>query len=228
MRWIFFALVFANLLLLGVFWQQQTLAPQQVSGPIGVPDDSRRLQLVSELEQPLQALRLPAGRKSEVRPMCYVAGPYGDELDARHLLARAEALGLDGRINRVEVATEEPSEYWVHVPPRSSRAEAMRILKELQQRKIDSYIITQGDLAEGVSLGLFRNKTSAYGLQEKVDGFGIPVNVRVMHKSEQEYWVEIDQVSQLNDKMRERIRAGDANIGWQQVACGISAPANTK
>ena len=93
----------------------------------------------------------------------------------------------------------------------------------VQKRKIDSYIITQGELAEGVSLGLFRNKSSASGLRKKVESFDIPAEIKTMHKSKREYWVEIAQVSQLNEKMRERIRAGDEGVIWQLVACGDSA-----
>jgi len=219
MRWIFFALVFGNLLLLAVFWQQQ-LAQAPVAGQVlDVPDSSRRLQLVSEVDQPLVPVAAKARAGSHRAPMCYVAGPYPDELDARHLLARAEALALDGQINAVDIATDEPSEYWVHVPPRATRAEALRVLRELQKRKVDSYIITQGELAEGVSLGLFRNKASASGLQKKVEGYDIPAEVKVITKSVREYWVEITQVAQLNDKMRERIQAGDDSISWELVAC---------
>ena len=225
MRWIFFALVFANLLLLAVFWQQQTLEQAPMIAEFEVSDSSKHIQLISELEQPLVAVVEQAGEGQVRAPSCYVAGPYADEIDERHLMARAEALGLDGIIKAVDIATDKPSEYWVHVPPRATRSEALRILKELQKRKIDSYIITQGELAEGVSLGLFRNKNSATGLQKKVEGFDIPVEIKTMHQSKREFWVEIAQVSQLNEKMRERIRAGDDAIDWQLAACSHS-PAN--
>ncbi|WP_419812531.1 hypothetical protein [Bacterioplanoides sp.] len=219
MRWIFFALVFANLLLFAVFWQQQGRDSLPVEQTIQVADSNKQLQLVSELEAPLVPV-VARPEDNEVRQArCYVAGPYNDELDARHLLARAQALALAGSINAVDISTDEPSEYWVHVPPRATRGEALKTLRELQQRNVDSYIITQGDLAEGVSLGLFRNQASAQGIKKKVERFEIPVDIRVITKSVREYWVEIDQVAQLNEKMRERIQAGDSGISWQQAAC---------
>lgn len=218
MRWIFFALVFGNLLLLAVFWQQQALRDAPLVTHLEVPDSSKRIQLVSELTQPLNEVVVSEVAVERDR-MCYVAGPYKDELDSKHLLARATALGLDGQINAVDIASGKPSEYWVHVPPRATRSEALRILKELQKRKIDSYIITQGELAEGVSLGLFRRQQSAAALQKKVEAFDIPVEIYNVTKSEREYWVEIKQVSQLNEKMRARIQAGDDAIEWQLVSC---------
>jgi len=218
MRWIFFTLVAGNLLLLVVFWQKQN--QPLPDGPAAVvAAEGRTLTLVSEAGQALQ----PAIKKNRTEnghePLCYVGGPYTDAIDARHLLARVEAVGLTGKIKTLEVTTDTPSEYWVHVPPRSGREEALRVLKELQGRKIDSYIITQGELAEGVSLGLFRNRESAVQLQKQVAAFDIPVTVKVVNESAREYWVEVKEVSQLNERMRERIQAGDSNISWEMVAC---------
>ena len=218
MRWIFFTLVFGNLLLLATFWQKQGEVNAAPPGAMEIPGSVKRLQLVSEAGDSLQPAA-PRATSDHRDSLCYVAGPYADELDARHLLARVTALSLHGRINIVEIASGEPSEYWVHVPPRATREEALRTLKELQKRKFDSYIITQGDLAEGVSLGLSRNKESAYGLQKDVESSGIPVEVLVVTKSVREYWVEVIEVSQLNERMRERIQAGDKEISWELVEC---------
>jgi len=40
-------------------------------------------------------------------------------------------------------------------------------LKELQVRKIDSYLIAQGEMKSVFSLGLFRKIDSAKGMQER-------------------------------------------------------------
>lgn len=219
MRWIFFSLVFGNLLLLVVFWQKQQTAAADVAA-LELPGNVRPLLLVSEAGESLRPLSKTAQTQSLSRSdMCYAAGPYSDELDARHLLARVAAVGLTGKLNTVEVETGQPAEFWVHVPPRSSREEALRTLKELQKRKVDSYIITQGDLAEGVSLGLFRNKDSAYNLQKQVAEYGMAVEVLVVNESRREFWVEVVEVAQLNERMRERIQAGDADINWELTAC---------
>lgn len=219
MRWIFLTLVFGNLLLLALFWQQQNRTELIPVAALELPAQGRQIQLVQEVPEPLPAASARAAANGERAPLCYMAGPYADELDARHLLARAAALSFSGRINTVEIATGEPAEYWVLVPPRASRAEAMRVLRELQQRSYDSYIVTQGELAEAVSLGLFRNKESAYRLQKTIEGYDIPAEVRVMNKASREYWVEIREVAQLNERMRMRIQAGDSNIGWELVEC---------
>lgn len=219
MRWIFLTLVFGNLLLLGYFWQQQNSTPIAAAvAPLDVPSGGKQLQLVSELAQPLPASRVQKTAQGRAA-LCYVAGPFTDEIDAKHLQARAQALGFSGRLNAVEISSDEPAEYWVYVPPRASREAALRTLRELQNRKFDSYIITQGELAEGVSLGLFRNQERAYGLQKNVAAFDIPVEVRVVNKTTREHWVEIVETAQLNEPMRDRIRASDSFIRWELVEC---------
>lgn len=218
MRWIFLTLVFGNLLLLTFFWQQQnTVEPTEVTA-VELPSEGKTIQLVNELDKTLPSNQQDK-KKVKRAQLCYVAGPYADTEQASHLLSRAKSLGFSASINTVEVAGDEPSEYWVYVPPMVSREVAMRTLRELQQRKIDSYIITQGELAEGISIGLFRNKGSAYGLQERIKALSIPVEVRVINKDTQEYWVEIKETSQLNEALRKKIRAKDVNIAWELVEC---------
>ncbi|WP_430461201.1 SPOR domain-containing protein [Thalassolituus sp. LLYu03] len=220
MRWIFFSLVFGNLLLLVVFWQKQAAAPSVPVPVVDLQGNARSLLLVSEAGDMLQPLERKIQQKAPSRDdLCYAAGPYAEELDAKHLQARVAAVGLSGRIKTLEVETGEPAEYWVHVPPRASREEAIRILKELQKRKLDSYIITQGDLTDGVSLGLFRNKDSADQLQKRVEGYDIPVEVLVVNQSRREFWVEVVEASQLSERMRERIQAGDEEISWELTSC---------
>lgn len=219
MRWIFLTLVFGNLLLLGYFWQQQNTAPiTATAAPVDVPGGGKQLQMVSELAQPLPATNQQKNQPDRAT-LCYVAGPFADEIDARHLQARSQALGFSGRLSVVEISSDEPAEFWVYVPPRASREAALRTLRELQNRKFDSYIITQGELAEGVSLGLFRNQERAYGLQKSVAAFDIPVEVKVVNKTVREHWVEIVETAQLNEPMRDRIRASDSQIRWELVEC---------
>lgn len=218
MRWIFFTLVVGNLLLLVVFWQKQNQPAANVA-VAELQSKGRTLLLVSEAGDSLKPVRKKPAAQKNHEQLCYVAGPYADEIDARHLLARVDAVGLTGSIKTLEVTTDTPAEYWVHVPPRSGREEALRVLKELQKRNFDSYIITQGELAEGVSLGLFRKKDSALSLQKEVSAAGIPVAIKVVNESSREFWVEVKEVTQLNERMRERIQAGDESISWEMVDC---------
>ena len=217
MRWIFYSLVIANIVVAGYFLAQpksESVANTVAAAPIA----GKTLRLVGEAEQPLA----PAPKSefsSAPRQLCYVLGPYKDDLDARHVQARAAALSLTGMINSIGVGEQADIEYWVHVPPRIDRAAAMATLKELQRRSIDSYIITQGDLAEGISLGLFHSLDSAKKLKAEVEVYEFPVDILEMGKRQLEYWVEIREVAQLTERMRERVQAGDHGVEWKLVEC---------
>lgn len=217
MRWIFYSLVIANIVVAGYFLAQpksESVANTVAAAPIA----GKTLRLVGEAEQPLA----PAPKSefsSAPRQLCYVLGPYKDDLDARHVQARAAALSLTGMINT-----------WRYMNPifdigllananAIDRAAAMATLKELQRRSIDSYIITQGDLAEGISLGLFHSLDSAKKLKAEVEVYEFPVDILEMGKRQLEYWVEIREVAQLTERMRERVQAGDHGVEWKLVEC---------
>lgn len=219
MRWIFLTLVVANLAVLFFFWQQPQASNTQDSPESSVDDNrqGKRLRLVSEQSAVPERSRTP--NISNRAPICYVAGPYDDELDAKHLLARAASLGFKGQLNTLKVPTDKVGEYWVHVPPRANRTRALRVLKELQQRQVDAYIITQGELADGISLGLFRKRESADALYKQVSEYGIDVAIKDVAQSKTEYWIELPNTKQLTPELRQRILANDTDIEWQQANC---------
>jgi len=56
----------------------------------------------------------------------------------------------------------DPSErWWVHLPKFESEARAREVLKELQARGIDSFLIRTGELTGGISLGVFSFQSRA-------------------------------------------------------------------
>jgi len=168
-----------------------------------------------ELPTRQQPLRITDGKK-----LCYALGPYTDDISARVAQARSLELGLTGLINQLQVPNLKDAEYWVHIPPLESRQAAMEKLGELQRRSVDSYIITQGDLVDGISLGLFRKESSATNLTNKLKGMGFAnVAIKEIGATDTEYWIEVREITKLDDVTRRRIRAEDADVQWQMVAC---------
>ncbi len=216
MRWIFFSLVFGNLLLLVMFWQQPA-APAPTAS-IQIPNHSQRLLLTSETTS-LVARANSVSTPSSTVVTCYAAGPFADEMDARHVQARSAALNFAVTLFSLDKVSDRPSEHWVYIPPRPSRDAAMRLLRELQGRNIDSYIITQGELADGISLGLFRVEASAQKVQRDIQALGYPVEIRVVNDTQREFWVEIKESAQLNERLRERIQGNDREIRWELIEC---------
>ena len=219
MRWIVYSLIVINLGIAGYFIVRP--AEDSIARPQdGNHGEGKTLVLLSEK----QSGNLPVSQQP-VRPdpgkkLCYALGPYLDDLSARVAQARSLELGLTGLISQHKVPNLKDAEFWVHVRPLPSRGEAMTLLRKLQARSVDSYIITQGDLADGISLGLFRQKSSADALQKKVTGMGFEdVAIREVGSTTTEFWVEIREISKLDETMRRRVKAEDQDVQWQMVSC---------
>ena len=218
MRWIFFTLIAGNLILLAVMWQSPSGSSYVPNNePVEVDAGGQRITLLTEANIVLPKKgEAAAGRRHQ---RCFVLGPYAEDVDARHALARAQSLGLRARVKTTELATGKPKEYWVHVPPRRSRQEARKILRDLQRRSIDSFIITSGELAEGISLGLFRKHDSAEGLVARVREYGIPAEIRIKDELKTEFWFEIPVSPEFGERLRNRVAADDKNVEWSMIEC---------
>lgn len=119
----------------------------------------------------------------------FLARERGEELRQRLL-----SLGIDGYLIQKEVAAEQ--EYWVYLPPLSSRAATLRQLKELQARKLDGFLIAQGELANGISLGIFPHQNSAEAVQERLKDAGYQAQIKQISRMQSAYWFEVSVAGQ--------------------------------
>ncbi len=221
MRWVFLSLVCLNLLVMVWFWRDQAGMAVDTPQADRSNTDGQSLILLSELNQgELNFKTQKESEKTNNEQRCYSVGPFKDENDAKFLGIRAEALGFSSEMR--SLATGGSIEHWVHVPPLANRQQSLQLLRELQGRGIDSYIITQGDLAEGISLGLFRNQTSAERLTEKMRGMDYNVIIKEVIRGEKELWLEFPQVTQLTEAMRKRVVGEGAELNWMLTDCSNS------
>ncbi|NRA24511.1 MAG: hypothetical protein HRU08_08555 [Oleispira sp.] len=219
MRWVFLSLVCLNLLVMVWFWRDQ-VGP--VEGKEVEPQQQGlTLTLISELEPSTISYKdIKKKSTSNVEDRCYSVGPLADSIDAKHLMVRAEALGFSSKLRAL--TTGSSVEYWVHIPPSVNRQQSLQLLRELQGREIDSYIITQGELAEGISLGLFRSVESANKLTKKMRNLEYDVVIKEVLRGEKELWLEFPQVTQLTDAMRKRVVGEGQSLKWMLTDCSHS------
>ena len=90
----------------------------------------------------------------------------------------------------------ETSSFRVYMPPFNANTAARQTLEALQADGLDSFLITTGDLAGGISLGLFSQEASALGLQESLAAQGYATSIREVVTSSNEIWVTIEGISQ--------------------------------
>lgn len=169
-RWIFVLLLLANGFY-AFWWQSQGASPTLTTGPAD-PEFSATLMLVTEAEPALliarrQALDEPPAEKeeAEIASACWLLGTFAEKARADRVVSAIQAAQLEAKLDTIELPGEP--DYWVHVGPFPSRDRALAVLQQLRGQGIDSFLITEGELENAVSLGFFSQKALAERLLER-------------------------------------------------------------
>lgn len=145
---------------------------------------------------------------SAANAQCWLLGPFDARTGAQDLRTRLRANGVDIDINKL--ATPIAPDYWVYVEPQVSRRAAVQLLRELQARKIDSFIVSEGELQNAISLGIFSKEESAQRVLAKHQGQDYPVSMTTIPRQIDEFWgvlagieyekISVDRWSELQDQ----------------------------
>lgn len=217
MRWLLIFLVTANLL----FYLYQINQAPPVAGQIAaieVPSRGEGIQLLSETAplSPRQATQNPD-------TACLFLGGFDQESMALAVEQRLLSLDIDSRVEPADEAAGV--DYWVYLPPLVSRQASLRQLRELQSRNIDSYIITVGDLTNGISLGIFSRKDSAESVVSRLNGVDYVASIRELPRTHRRYWVRVSSNSQrlLNDELLAELNRDFPDLEHRQMPCSAVA-----
>jgi len=170
----------------------------------------KKLQMLAEKKESAQVMELksetsqtepdtvaPAERVIESpvaindMPWCGETGSISNNADALKILEKWKSARADGLV----VTAQEVS--------------------ELQEKKIDSYYMRTGELAGGISLGVFSRQQSALSVQVDLQKKGYKTELREIPRSEQRFRVQL----KLQDRERLQERAiKELLTGFQQVA----------
>jgi hypothetical protein len=145
------------------------------------PPDRRDADLTNVVNNPV---RLAQGENQA----CFAIGPFEDVFSGQDALEQLVALDQRLELKAVDVATGE-RDYRVLIPPASSAEEAFRKLRELQASKIDSYVITQGAQAMGISLGVFSTSDAANVLRSRLQSMGYASEIIEIERLSRNYWL---------------------------------------
>ena len=202
MRWLVFFLVVLNFMVLAWFGFQQT---QQAQQHVAVEQEqfnfSKVPSLVTLQEMPQEEIERRDVRLRESQPVevealgvessCALIGPYPEHVSAKQAKNRISTASKPADV--VEWMRPLPPIYWVYMLPKSSREEALAALKELQAEKIDSFLISDGEYVNGISLGLFSKEDSALKIMEARKAKGYNVTMKLREREEKTYWVAFRQ-----------------------------------
>lgn len=211
MRWLIGGFVTVNLLVLVLQLLLLLLRPD-VDADVGSRSSSippldasaPKIKLLSELDAAtLSALRVsptdqPVSASSPENALCTLIGPFSKLLRAEYFMERLTALELKADVRELEVPGE-PS-YWVYMPSLGSRKEAFNLLRELQAKGVDSYVIPGGELENGISFGMFSQRKLADQRLAAMRKDGYQAELKEVMRSYQEVWVVLEpgQAGQLS------------------------------
>lgn len=142
-----------------------------------------------------QALPMDIIEESDPESLCTLVGPFPSLLKAEYFTERITALNV--RAMPKEVKMPAGPGYWVYLKPEPSRREALRVLAELQAKGIDSYVIPKGDLENGISLGMFSQKTLADARVEETESLGLVAKIDIVERTYKEIWVVLNKKEAL-------------------------------
>ena len=213
MRILLLTLLVLNLGYLGYnLWDAQrdppaTAAPEEVSGVptlrlVDEPEDAASPAEAADggavgdaVEQVVAAAEQRTdrgGTESEVNggPQCLVIGPVGNARISDRFAIEAEAQGLRVE-SRWEKETEMPR-YWVHLPPASDMGTARRTVTALQEAgETDVQLISSGQMARGISLGLFSSRGAAERRQQAIAERGFEAATNEVAVQANGYWLAV-------------------------------------
>ncbi|WP_148861584.1 SPOR domain-containing protein [Marinobacter fonticola] len=188
MRWIAALLILANIgLAVGVsYWSspgkldvdggklprvsELKLDGRQTASELNVPEQGR---IAGEIRDPKveneSALALKTGLRSEAEyresGKCGRIEGFESDEQAERFIGSHETL-IQG-VSTVEQISPRPFYHWVLVPPLGSRSAALERLEELQRAGVDSYLVTEGEYSNAISLGLFESEKLAQDLNAR-------------------------------------------------------------
>lgn len=222
MRWIFLLLLLTNLVVFALQPRPVSRLSSELSlvAPSAEQLTVRGLQLVTEVPSKGGEIADSPSLNS-----CIVLGGFEALETARQLEQHLLSLDIEGRVVSTEVAFD--SDHWVYLPSLASRQASLRLLRELQARGVDSFLITEGELVNGILLGVFSRASDAMTVAEKLRAAGYEPEVRVVPRIYQEYWVQLAMKERhlLSHELQASLAAAFPHLKHQLISCsGVAYP----
>ncbi|WLQ13780.1 hypothetical protein O5O45_29065 [Hahella aquimaris] len=239
MRWIFISLLMLNGLVFAVQWLelQKREGLEEARNRVALSEtDANRLTLLSEVDVKEERAVVDLGieKRSETlaskdEKFCLLMGPFEEDAQAQGLRMALAKRSVESVVFPKNISLAP--EYWVYLEPMESRKTAIIKLRELQVRKIDSYLISQGELRNGISLGLFKNVDSANRLLKQRISEGYDAKIKEVPKERLEYWVatkdeaNLQTVARVDRVLNERnLNTNKRQIFCKSIASGVELP----
>jgi hypothetical protein len=124
-------------------------------------------------------------------PFCPSLGPFDNKIKLKEVGQRLADSGL--KVEARTVVMDSSEKFRVYLPPYFDRDQAEVALKKLRAKKIDSYIMSDNDLNNAISLGIFSSKDSAEGLVKKMNSHSFYAEVQSTRLDKEVFWLDLSR-----------------------------------
>ncbi len=139
------------------------------------------------------------------KPVCGLLGPFPEIVTARQFTYRLESLEIQAKLKSQSLSADPV--YMVYLEPLASREQGLNLLQGLQAKRIDSYLITEGELKHGISLGFFRNKASAENVRQQRIEDGYDAELVVKTRNRELIWAMLQpaELGKISQKLLDQL-----------------------
>jgi hypothetical protein len=126
---------------------------------------------------------------------CVDIAGFDDESEAAAFITEISEMNIAGSL---EVRQEQVSStWWVHLPPFGSQSEAQIVIDELVAKGIDNFYMRTGELAGGISLGVFSRERTALVAQSELRDRGYEASIKEIPRYVSKPYVAIEAADPL-------------------------------
>jgi hypothetical protein len=191
---------------------------------IAVDNSVNKLTLLSELDTSKsiweESQPKSSNSSSEVfNQECYTIGVFNSKSESATILNALKKEVL--KIRTRKIISSQEAGYWVYIPAKNSRNEALDIGRKLSGLKIkDYYVVTGGENENTISLGLYRDVNNADSRLQELQSKGFDAKKQIKIEQWPEFWIDYsiasDQVYNLTDvtQINPKISSNKVECNW--------------
>lgn len=154
---------------------------------------------------------------AEPAAVCVSLGAFADQAALEAARQRAGSVLASSRVR--ELASGAGVSYRVMLPPAENREAAQATVKQIVAAGISDYfIIGQGELANAVALGQFRNRDGAQRRLEQLQDAGFPARIVPSEPSASRWWLDA-RLAAGQSAVQARQASGAERV--QSLDCGV-------
>jgi hypothetical protein len=159
---------------------------------------------------------------------CWRIGPF-TEPQQRAAFVESRLAGIPSAVLEEEQLLE--GDWRVFLPPADSREAAIALRESMQSvaaeagESLESFVMTDGPLENGVSLGLFRQEDNARSLASRAEALGLEVGVERESMLRPVEWVEVMVLpGWMDESRRSGLASYTAGLQVTENLCQTIAP----